>query len=150
MLNEKIKVVIDTNVFLHGMDHRNINSVKIMKLIEQRKLELFFAQDTIGELVWGMKNFVRYNIDDIKTRVIVLQNLMTLFYYGNSVNTLEVKCEKINDDTDEMFLKTAIRGETEYLISNDLDSGMHYVDISGVKVVNSEDFIKMYEELLVG
>jgi len=149
MSNEKIKVVVDTNVFLHGMSHRNINSVKILKLIEQRKLQLIFAQDTIGELVWVIKNFVRHNIDDIKTRVIVLQNLMTLFYYGNSVNTLEVTCAEINDDTDEMFLKCAIKGEAEYLISNDLASGMHYVYINGIKILNSEDFIKMYNELCV-
>jgi predicted nucleic acid-binding protein len=87
MPEEKIKVVVDTNVFIHGMSHRNINSVKILKLIEQRRLELFFSQETIGELVWIMKNFVRHNIDDRKTRITVLQNLMTLFYYGKSVNT---------------------------------------------------------------
>jgi len=62
---------------------------------------------------------------------------------------LEVTCAEINDDTDEMFLKCAIKGEAEYLISNDLASGMHYVDINGIKILNSEDFIKIYDELCV-
>jgi predicted nucleic acid-binding protein len=48
-----------------------------------------------------------------------------------------------------MFLKTAFKGEAEYLISNDLESGMHYVDNSGIKVVNSEDFVEFYDRLCV-
>jgi len=52
-----------------------------------------------------------------------------------------------------MFLKCAIEGKANYLISNDFRSGMHVIeesDKSDIKIVSSQEFIRMYEELLVG
>jgi predicted nucleic acid-binding protein len=111
-------------------------------------LQLLFAQDTIGELIYVTKNFVRHNLKNISDRLNALQLITVLFYYGTSVNTMKTDYQKSNDQYDDMFLKCAIQGEADYLITDDIESGMHTNDIKklGVKVVTSEEFIKIYEK----
>lgn len=144
----KLKVVIDTNVFIYGWFGDNEFCDKILDLIDNRKLQLLFAQDTIGELIYVTKNFVRHNLKNVSDRLNALQAITVLFYYGTSVNTMKTDYQKSSDSYDDMFLKCAIQGEADYLISDDIESGMHSNDIKklGVKVVTSEEFIKIYEE----
>lgn len=147
MIN-KLKVVIDTNIFMYGWFGDNESCDKILDLVDNRKLQLLFAQDTIGELVYITKNFAKYNLKDDADRLNALQAIMILFHHGTSVNTMKTDCEKSKDEYDDMFLKCAIKGEADYLISDDLESGMHSnkkIEEFGIKVVTSDEFIKLYE-----
>lgn len=65
-----------------------------------------------------------------------------------SVNTLEIECPKLYDPFDEMFLKTAIKGEADFIISNDFRSGIHSIQIEGLRILSAEDFISVYEGLV--
>ena len=144
----KLKAVVDTNIFIDGLfssDESKKYCVKIIEMIDNKKIQLLFAQDTIGELVYVIKNFTRHNIDDIKERISILQYLMELFYYSTSINTKDAICPEINDKYDYMFLKTAITGNAEYLISDDLKSGMHNVKNLGFKILNAKDFCMLFE-----
>lgn len=142
-MKNRIKVVIDTNIFIQGWFSNNVYCEQILQLIDDRKLQLLFAQDTIGELVYITKNFARHNFKKIEDRIIALQTIMILFYYGTSVNTVDVDCEKSNDKYDDMFLKCAIKGEADYLITDDFKHGMHDKELI-IKVVGSEEFINTY------
>jgi predicted nucleic acid-binding protein len=84
-----------------------------------------------------------------KPRILLLQSVAELFYWSDSVDTSKTECPKINDKYDEMFLKCAIEGNAEYLISDDFKSGMHDIDINQIKIVGSKDFVSIYEGLLV-
>ncbi len=44
-----------------------------------------------------------------------------------------------------MFLKCAIKGEAEYLITNDFKHGMQ--DYKNIIIVSSKEFITLYEKL---
>ncbi|WP_242966729.1 PIN domain-containing protein [Desulfosporosinus sp. FKA] len=89
-MRSKLKVVLDTNIFIKAWFSSEDNNVcsKVMDLIEERKIQLLFAQDTIGELVYLVKNFARYNITDVNDRLAMLQGVMELFYYSTSINTM--------------------------------------------------------------
>ncbi len=145
-MKSKLKVVLDTNIFIKGWfsSEDNDTCYKIMNLIDNRRIQLLFAQDTIGELVYLVKNFVRYNIDDVNDRVAILKGIMELFYYSTSVNTMVTSSPSIFDKYDDMFLKCAIEGNADYLVSDDFKSGMHIVDNINFKVVSSEDFIELF------
>jgi len=147
-LKNKPKVVVDTNIFIDGLFSFEDNEycVKIMNMIDNNQLRLLFAQDTIGELIYVVKNFARHNIDNVKERIILLQNIVQSFYYSTSVNTSHTKSPEINDKYDSMFLKCAIEGKTDYLISDDLSSGMHEFEELGFKVMNAKDFCNMIEK----
>jgi putative PIN family toxin of toxin-antitoxin system len=145
-MRNKLKVVIDTNVFLRGwFSEEYPSAIQVMDLIDNRKLYLMFSQNTIGELVYMIKNFVRYNIDDVNTRLSILNGIMREFYYGTSVNTMNADEVNIKDKYDDIFVQCAIEGRADYLISDDFNSGMH--DLEEIKCVSSKEFIDIYNRL---
>ena len=149
MIN-KIKVVIDTNIFINGWYTEDNYCNKIMEMINNRQLQLFFSQDTIGELVYIAKGFARRYYENKSDAINDLKDIMVLFYYGTTVNTRNTKSPEINDKYDDIFLKCAIEGDVDYLISDDLNSGMHDINKFGFKVLNSKDFCDIMEECDVG
>jgi len=145
-MRDKKKVVIDTNIFVKGWYSENKYCNIIMDMIDNRKLQLFFSQDTIGELVYIIKGFARRYYKNKSDSINDLKDIMELFYYGTTVNTSHTKSPEINDKYDDIFLKCAIEGDANYLISDDFKSGMHDINKFGFKVLNSKDFCKMMEE----
>ena len=145
-MRSKLKVVLDTNIFIKAWFSSDDNNVcsKIMDLIDDRKIQLLFAQDTIGELVYLVKNFARHNITDVNDRLAILHGVIELFYYCTSVNTMNTSSPNIFDKYDEMFLKCAIEGNADYLVSDDFKSGMHVVDNINFTVVSSDKFIELF------
>jgi len=45
-----------------------------------------------------------------------------------------------------MFLKCAMKGKANYLISDDFKSGMHNIDSLGFKVLSAKDFCEMVKD----
>lgn len=144
-MRNKVRVVIDTNVFINGWFFDNKPSCNtIMDLIDNRMLQLLFAQDTIGELIYLTKNFSRHNLDDISDRIRILHEIGTLFYYSMSINTVDTEFVPSDDPYDDMFLKCSIEGKADYFITDDFKHGLHDKEGYSFKVVSSEDFVKIY------
>lgn len=74
----------------------------------------------------------------------MLQGVMELFYYCTSVNTMNTSSPNIFDKYDDMFLKCAIEGNADYLVSDDFKSGMHVVNNINFTVVSSDKFIELF------
>lgn len=146
MKRSNIKAVLDTNIFIAAWFEESTECEKILELVKNEKIRLLFAQDTIGELIYLVKNFARYNIDDVSERILLLKWIVELFYYSLSINTMNVQIEKSNDEHDDMFLKCAIAGNADYLITDDMNHGLHEREFDYLKVYTSKDFVKQYEE----
>lgn len=149
MIN-KPKLVVDTNVFIDGLLDEKESSKQIMELFESIKITLLFSQDTIGELVYVSKIMSKKAIrDSMETRMKFLNYIMYIFYHSKSVNTVDTD-EKINlkcnDDRDDMFLECAYFGKADYLVTDDIKSGLHSIDLEGITILTSEQFIKLYQE----
>lgn len=143
-MRNKPKVVVDTNIFISGwFNPINDSYIKIIDLIDDRKIQLLFAQDTIGELIYVAKNFARHNFKDINKRILILEHVANLFYHSMSINTQYTKSPKIKDKYDDIFMKCAIAGEADYLVSDDFNSGMHNIEGFGFKVVGAKDFCRL-------
>lgn len=145
-MKDRVKVVIDTNVLIDGWFFEKPAANRILDLIDERKLYLLFAQDTIGELLYVAKNFARHHIDEKAEQLNFLHEVTTLFYYSKSVNTMDTKIESSNDPYDDMFLKCAIEGEAEYLITDDFEHGLHSRQFDRLKVVSSDEFVRIFDE----
>ncbi|GIN23121.1 putative toxin-antitoxin system toxin component, PIN family [Siminovitchia fordii] len=146
MKKSNIIAVLDTNIFISAWFHESDNCDKILSLVRDRKIRMLFAQDTIGELIYCVKNFARHNIDDVSSRITLMKSVMELFYYSKSVNTTDTKAMKTNDVYDDMFVKCAIEGKADYLITDDLKSGMHEINHDNLTVITSEEFVHTYEK----
>lgn len=142
-MERKIKVVLDTNIFIKGMYTSDIFCKKILILAKNKKLQLLFSQLTIGELIYVLKGFARRIYNEYKAIYTIkdLKDIMELFYYGTTVDTRNTNSPIINDSSDNMFLECAIKGQADYLITNDFRSGMHEVKNYDFRVVSAQEFI---------
>lgn len=146
MKKNNISAVLDTNIFISAWFRESEEADKILSLVANRKMRLQFAQDTIGELVYLVKNFARYNISEKSFRVTLLNEVMKLFYYSHSVNTMNTEIARTNDKYDDMFLKCAIEGSSDYLITDDIKSGMLERSNGSLTVMTSTGFVEEYEK----
>lgn len=150
-MRRNLKVVLDTNIFLYSLsDNYESSCVKITNLIDTRKLDVLFAQDTFGELIYMVKHWSRKNLNNKTDRLNLLHSFVDLFYNSLSLNTSTISCPKIVDPSDEMFIKIALKGKVDYLISDDEESKMHInneIKKLGIKVVKADEFIKIYNQL---
>ena len=151
MRNNKLKIVVDTNIFINGMIFSDKNKdcddliLKIYDMIEINKIaELVFSQDTIGELIYVMKNMVKHNIDSTEKQLEFLHAILDLIYISYTVNTSNTKLKvECLDPTDNMFLKCAVQSKANYIISNDIKSGLHKIK-DKFKVVTADEFVKLF------
>ncbi|MDI6812167.1 MAG: putative toxin-antitoxin system toxin component, PIN family [Desulfitobacteriaceae bacterium] len=147
-MKRTIKAVIDTQIFIKSWFANKYGYCdQILDLIDQGTIRPVFSQDTIGELMLITKNFAYHVIEDKENRLEILQNLARMFLDAISVNTQDTIGPKLKDETDEMFLKAAIKGEADFLISDDFRSGLHQIDLEGIRIVSSEEFIAIYQEM---
>jgi putative PIN family toxin of toxin-antitoxin system len=153
MKNSKIKIVIDTNVFIHGIvlqksykeDSDVINI--LLDLLEKDIIELVFSQDTIGELVYVLKNIVKHKVKNISKRKMYMYQVIMLFFEGYSVNTVKTIAPTCNDVNDNMFLECAVESKAKYLISDDLKSRMGKVKLPNTMVLTAKEFIDKYNKI---
>lgn len=149
----KIRVIVDSNVFVNSwFSTKYFYCDAVIDLINNDEIELLFSQDTIGELAYVVKKIVLdVHKEEKEMQIEYMNNISYIFLNATSINTKGVICPNIKDKFDKMFLETAIKGKADYVVSEDKNSGMHEVKLFyGTKVVDSEDFIKMYERLRVG
>lgn len=153
MKNNKTKIIVDTNVFIYGTvlqksykeasDTINI----LLDLLEKDIIELVFSQETVGELVYVLKNIVKHKVRDVTKRKIYMCQVIMLFYEGYSVNTVNTVAPTCKDPNDNMFLKCAIESNTKYLISDDIKSDMGKVVLPNTMVLTAKEFIDEYNRL---
>ncbi|GAB6150220.1 putative toxin-antitoxin system toxin component, PIN family [Clostridium novyi] len=141
----KLAVVVDTNIFINGLffSEKHKDCVKILDYIDSGKIIPLFSQDTIGELMYLMKNFAKHNLEYHSERLMYLHGITDVIYYGFSINTENVDCPDVDDINDKMFLKIAYKQNVDYIITNDKKSGLFNM-WDKVKVVTAEGFLNIY------
>jgi len=150
MRNNKTKIVVDTNVFINSMifpkkHKKDLKAMKILfDLVEIDKVELVFSQDTIGELIYNMKNKILHNIKEMDEQIIAINTIADIFLYSYSVNTSSTITEKCKDPRDDMFIECGVKGRANYIMTNDYESGMFAITQYDLKVLNCDEFIEIF------
>jgi len=150
MRNNKTKIVVDTNVFINSMifpkkNEKDLEAMTLLyKLMRNYKIELVFSQDTIGELIYNMKNKILHNIKEMDEQIDSINTIADLFLYSYSVNTSSTITEKCKDPRDDMFIECGVRGRADYIMTNDYESGMFNITQYKFKVLNCDEFIEIF------
>jgi len=114
----KFRVFIDTNVFIYAIEFPNSNSAKIIKLLNQGKIETIISERVLKEITRYLekyqtmgyaKQFRRYLIDSC---TIIKQN---------NVNTTVQKLKTQIKDKDLEQLAVVKQYAIKYLIAYDKD-----------------------------
>ncbi|WP_144524712.1 putative toxin-antitoxin system toxin component, PIN family [Bacillus sp. DE0042] len=147
-MNKKVKVVLDTNVFIQALFFQNPSPVKIIKLVQAREIELVFSQDTMGELMYVIKSFVENRISDAKKQETVFLGIAKLIFFSETVNIAGMgDIPEIVDKEDLMFMNTAIASDADYLVTTDFRSGLNTVSGIACNVLTPYQFMEIIDKL---
>lgn len=143
MHTSKIKVILDSNVFVSGLLWRG-KPYQILKLIENGKITCFATIEIIDEIedVLGREKFSG-RLDMLETSVDEL--MLAVTHYVNIVKKskkLKLKpSEQPEDPDDVMFIECAATVGAEYVVSGD----PHLLDLKyvrGIKILTPAEFLK--------
>jgi len=145
-MGRKYNLVVDTNIFLQGLNDFDENAFYLVDLIEAKKVNLVFSGDTFGELIYMIKHWTRKNIDSKRDRLSMLYDFVDLFYNSLSYNPTDIICPVINDKLDNKFLECAIVSNCDFLVTNDYRSGMHKVKECKFWITDAKGFMDMFNK----
>lgn len=149
MNSNKVKIIIDTNVFVNNFIFPKTNVLKVFEILSNlfldSKIELVFSQETCGELFYVIKDKVNHYVKK-KNRGKIIINIALLFLNSCTVNTSRTIAPKCKDPNDNMFLKCAVKSKAKYLISDDLKSKMGEISLPDTIVLTAEEFIDEYNK----
>ena len=143
---KKIELILDTNIFIDAING-NDYAIKILALVDSKKAKLYFSRNTVGELFYVVHNICKYQIKNKRISKDIMLNLTDMYLNSVNINTKNgdgsPKCKDIDDD---MFLECAYISKPDYLISNDIKSGMHSISFDKTKIITSKEFIENFEK----
>ena len=134
--SRKPRVVIDTNVFVSGLNFAG-RPGEILELFIKGNIEVFISPFILSEIErilrerfeWGEGN-IRSVLNQIKRQTILVHP------------RIKVTVIKWKDD-DNRILECAIEGKVQYLISGDRKHLLPLKEYQGIKILSPSDFLKL-------
>lgn len=128
-----MKAVIDTNVFVSGIFWTG-SSHKVLALWKEQKFSLVSSLGTIAEFVKVLKDF------KIRLQDETIRELVDLIITNSIIVEPKEKIDIVKDDpTDNIFVETAVAGNTDYIISQDKHL-LKIKEFRGIRIINPEEF----------
>ena len=132
----KLKVVIDTNVFVSGLTFKG-KPREVLDLIWRGDIEACISSFILKELEETLRKDFSWDRDQIKHTIEKIKARTILIQPKNKVSVI-----KENDD-DNRILECAIEGTVRYLISGDKKHLLPLKEYQGTKIISPSDFLKL-------
>jgi len=132
----KLKVVIDTNVFVSGLTFKG-KPREVLDLIWRGDIEACISSFILKELEETLRKDFSWDRDQIKHTIEKIKARTILIQPKNKVSVI-----KENDD-DNRILECAIEGTVQYLISGDRKHLLPLKEYQGTKIISPSDFLKL-------
>jgi len=144
----KIRVVIDTNVFISGIISP-IGSPR--KILELAKKEVFRVVTSISinreilEVLHRGYIYGKYGMNED-----IVDDIAAFIYEGTILTEDSYRVSRITEDPgDDKFIGCAIEGEADYIISGD-EHLLSLKNYRGIQIVDGDSFLKIMERLTRG
>lgn len=138
----KLRVYLDSNVFIFGKEDQNSNSRIILDLAEEAKIVPVVSYLTVEEL---REYFTRrYNRETATNEIYYLISLPTLeIIPRDKAKKLITRYKGVVPDKDLPHLVSAITANVDYMVTYN----RHFINSKArehVKVLNQSDFVKLF------
>jgi hypothetical protein len=132
-LEEKIKVVVDTNVIISGLNYKG-NERRILNLIQGREIAAYVSPFILEEPEKVLREKFHWEKGRIQKAIQELQLILI-----EPKRRLPVIKEK---DSDNRILECAIEAEVHYLISGDEHHILPLQEFQGIKILSPAEFLR--------
>ncbi len=144
----KIRVVIDTNVFISGIISPIGSPRKILELARRQLFTVVTSISINREILEVLHRDYIYGKYGLKEDIV--DNIAAFIYEGTILTEDSYRVSKITEDPgDDKFIGCAIEGEADYIISGD-EHLLSLKNFMGIEIVDGESFLKITERLTRG
>jgi uncharacterized protein len=130
-----LKVVLDTNVIVSGLNFPTSNPAKILLLVASEEIANFISRPILNETRRILVDKFFWTREEVDTAEVWLTT------FSKSVNP-ENRISVIADDPDNRILECAAEGQADFIISGD----HHLTDLKnyqGIKIVAPSTFLAL-------
>ncbi len=132
----KLKVVIDTNVFVSGLTFKG-KPREVLDLIWRGDIEACISSFILKELEETLKKDFSWDRDQIKHAMEKIKAKTILIQPKNKVSVIKGK------EDDNRILECAIEGRVQYLISGDRKHLLPLKEYEGTKILSPSEFLRL-------
>ena len=138
IVNEKLRVVIDTNVFISGFNYPGKPS-EVLELFMRGEIEVYISPFILQEL----KRILRERFDWSEGRIeVALTLIREQAIEVNPQRKISVIREK---DDDNRILECGFEAQAHYIISGDKRHLLSLKEYQGIKIVSPADFLRILQ-----
>jgi uncharacterized protein len=139
---DKIRAVLDTNVFVSAVIHIAGVPGQILKYLSAKKFVLITSPPINDEVIRVLNRphiRKRYNIEDSFDEIAFI-----LYGLAEVVSTLPV-IQVSSDSDDDKFIQAAVGGDAHYLVSGDEKGLLVLKRYKGVRIVTPREFLNVLQ-----
>ncbi len=133
--NRRLKVVIDTNVFVSGLNFAGRPS-EVLELLMKGEIEVFISPFILAELERILRERFEWKAEQLH-RVLNRIRAETIFVQPK----IRLSAIKEKDD-DNRILECAVEAKVEYLISGDRKHLLPLKEYQGIKILSPTEFLR--------
>jgi len=134
-----LKVVLDTNVIVSGLNFQTSNPAKILIMVASGEIANFISRPIINETRRILAEKFFWTLEEVESAEVWLNS------FSKSVNP-ESHISVIADDPDNRILECAIESQADFIISGD----HHLTDLEnyqGIQIVDPGAFLELIGRL---
>lgn len=135
---EKIKVVLDTNVLISGLNFEG-NENRILTLFYRRMIEVYFSSFILQELKIVLEKKFRWEKDRVN---FLLEKINDLGIIVNPTCSISVIKTKKNDNR---ILECAVEAGVDYLITGNTKHLQPLNKIEGIPILTPTEFLNIID-----
>lgn len=132
--NKKLKVVIDTNVFISGLNFIK-NESEILDLFKKGEIEVYVSFFILKEIERILREKFKWEEGKIQRILIKIKKRTILVEPIIKVSVIKEK------DDDNRILECALEAKANFIISGDKKDILPLKEFNGIKIVSSKDFL---------
>ncbi len=136
--NEKLRVVIDTNVLVSALNYPDGPPAEVLELLFHGEIEVYISPFILGEV----ERILREKFDLSHQRIQrALSPLRAITYEVQPQTRLAVITNK---DADNRILECAVEAEADYIVSGDKRHILPLKEFQGIKILSPAEFLSSF------
>lgn len=133
--NKKVRVVIDTNVYISGLIFTGKPN-EVLELMIKEKIEVYISPFILEEVETILKKTFGWDEKQVKKALNQIKRKVTQIQPKAKVSIVKQK------DSDNRIIECAIESKAQYLVSGDAKHLLPLKQYRGVKIVSPANFLE--------
>ena len=135
---EKLKVVLDTNIYISSFYWKLGNPNKIIDKAIDKKIEVFVSDEILIEIRKILVRDFKESDESIDSKINFVLGFANLIDVNDIINLVK------EDEDDNKIVECALSANTDYIVSGDAHL-LNLKEHNGIKIVSPAEFMRLFE-----